>query len=102
MRGVVADVERGPLSVHVDMPGRDEVPLRVERTPICDGERVVRDGIPDRAPHVDDAYAALEQAFGVLGSVVTYPGESCSVGLVDVHACLESSISHDSYLGGGR
>ena len=38
MRGVVANVEHGPLSVPVDVPGRDEILLRIERTPICDGE----------------------------------------------------------------
>ncbi len=60
MRRVIADVESGTLSVRVDVPGQDEVVLWVERTPICNGERVVRDGIPDGPPHVDDAPTALE------------------------------------------
>ena len=59
VRGVVANAKRGPLSVSVDMPDRKEVLLGIERAPICDGEWVVRDGVPNRAPHVDDAHTAL-------------------------------------------
>ena len=74
VRGVVANAERGPLSVRVDMPGRDEVFLRIERAPICNGEWVVCDGVTDGAPHVDDAHTSLEQAIGILGGVMPDPG----------------------------
>jgi hypothetical protein len=95
VRGVIANTENGPLSVPIYVPGRDKVFLRIERTPICQGEWVVRNGVPDRAPHVDDARTALEKAIRVFGGVLPYPGDSRSIGLVDVHACLESAISRD-------
>lgn len=94
MRGVVPNVERGPLSVPVDVPGSDKVILRIERTPICEGEWVVRNGVPDRAPHINDAHTAFEKAIGVFEGVL-YSCDSRSISLVDVHACLESTISRN-------
>ena len=60
MRRVIAHAERGALPIPVDMPRRDEVVLRVERAPVCDGEWMMRNGVPDGTPHVDDAHTALE------------------------------------------
>ena len=71
--------------------GGSEV-LLVEVAPVGHRERLVRDGVVDRPPDVDDAHARLEQAVGVLGKVVLDAGDAGIVGLVDVHALLWTAM----------
>lgn len=93
VRRVVAHAERGPLPIGVDVPRRDEVLLRVERAPVCDGERVVRDGVRDGAPHVNDAHTTLEEAICLCGYMVSHPSNTCGIRLVNVHARLGEGVS---------
>lgn len=93
VRRIIAHAERGTLPVRVYVPGRHKVLLRVERAPVRDGERVVRDGVPYGAPHIDDPHTALEQAIRVSGRVLPHPCKSCGIRLVDVHARLEDKVS---------
>ena len=65
----------------------DEVGV-VERAPVGDGERLVRDGVRDGPPDVDDADAGLEEAVGLVGKVVLDALDGGFVGLVDVDALL--------------
>ena len=92
VRRVVAHAERGSLPVRIDVPCRNEVLLWFERAPIRDGERVVRDGISDGTPHVDDPHSAFEQAICVCGCVLPHPCKARGVRLVNVHPCLEEDI----------
>jgi len=93
VRRVVTHAERGPLPVRIDVPCRNKVLLWFERAPIRDGERVVRDGVHDGTPHVDDPHSALEQAICVCGCMLPHPCKTCGVRLVDVHPCLEEDIN---------
>ena len=68
-----AQTRRTSDAVGVDVAHRDEVVLRVEVAPVGHRERLVRDGVVDRTPHVDEAHAALEQALGVFSEVVVHP-----------------------------
>jgi hypothetical protein len=50
---------------------------------------MVREGVPDGTPDVDDPHATFEQTIGVFGSVLTYAGQGSGIRLIDVHACLD-------------
>lgn len=67
--GVVLDRSRVAGAVGVAMLDRDEV-LVAEGRAVGEGQRVGGDGPVERAPHVDDAVAALLELVGLVGQVV--------------------------------
>ena len=80
-------------SVWVDEADGDEVVLGVERAPVGDSEWLVRDGVPNGAPYVNDTDASLEKAVGVLAEVTMHASDAGVEGLVDVHAFLMMLVS---------
>lgn len=90
---VVAHAVRAALALGVDEAHGDEVGVRVERAPVGHRERVVRDGVRDRPPDVDQAHAALQEAVRVGGEVVAHARDGGGVRLVDVHEFLWGGVS---------
>lgn len=72
----------------IDEFRRDEVILRVDATPVADGQRSVLDRVADWTPDIDDTDTAFEEALCVLGEMITDSVESSLVCLVDVDAFL--------------
>jgi hypothetical protein len=92
VRRVVTHAQRSALPIRVDVPCRDEVLFRFESAPVCDCEGMVRNGVPDGTPNVDDAHAALEQAIGIFWGVLAYPSQTRGIRLIDVHSLLEKRM----------
>lgn len=62
--------------------------LGVEGAPVGHGERLVRDGVSDGAPHIDDADTSLQEAVGILAQMTMNTRNARIERLVDVDALL--------------
>lgn len=62
--------------------------LSVEGTPVRHGERLVRDGVSDGTPHVDDADTSLQEAVGILAQMTVHASNTRIERLVDVDTLL--------------
>jgi hypothetical protein len=62
---------------------------------------MVRDGVPNEAPDVDDPHAALEQTIGVFRNSAAHPSQGRGMRLIDVHAHLDGSSNQQLALGEG-
>ncbi len=98
---VVPHAERRPRALGVHEIDLNEV-LLVEGPPVRDRERLVRDGVLDRPPHVDDADARLQEAVGVRGEVVLDARDAGVVRLVDVDAFLMTASEKWGHWNGMR
>ena len=88
-------------ALRVDEVDGDEV-HRVERAPVGDRERLVRDWVADGPPDVDDADTALEEPLGVVSEMTIDALHTGVERLVYVNAfLLKSSITSISQLFSG-
>ena len=81
------------LAVGVDEANRYEVVLGVQGAPVGHREWLVRDGVTNRAPHVNDAHTTLQEPVGVGAKVTVNTSDARVERLVDVNAFLRCSIS---------
>ena len=79
---------RTSSSVWVDEANVDKVVLRVESAPVGHSKGLVRNRVVNRTPHVDDADASLQEAFGVLAKVAVDTSNRSVERLVDVNTFL--------------
>ena len=85
---VVLDGERASDAVWVDETHGDEVVIDVESAPVRNCELLVRDGVANGAPDVDNANAGLEETLRLVLEVVVYALDARIKGLIDMHALL--------------
>ena len=81
------------LAVGVNEADRHEVVLGVQSAPVGYREWLVRDGVTNRAPHVNDAHTTLQEPVGVGAKVTVNTSDARVECLVDVNAFLYCSIS---------
>ena len=72
-------------SVGVDEADRDEVVFGIERAPVRHSERLVRHGVADGAPDVDNADASLQETFSIVAEVAVDTLDTGFIGLVNVN-----------------
>lgn len=78
-------------AVGVDEAHGDEVVLGVEITPVRHCERLVRDGVPNGAPDVDNAHTSLQETVCVGTKMAVDASNARVEGLINVNAFLCAS-----------
>ena len=75
-------------AIGVDEADGNEVVLRIERAPVRDGKRLVRDGIANWTPHVDDTNTTFQKTICVGTEMAVHASDAGIESLVDVDTFL--------------
>lgn len=88
MSRVILDAVCFSLAVWVDESDGDEIFIRINRVPVSYGQRLVRDGVLNGAPDVDETYARLEESLSIFAQVPVDALDAGFRGLVDMDPFL--------------